>query len=90
MAAMVDEPEVGKFYENDFGVVVEVMEVKPNGYWLARFVKHPTDKATKGHKQWQLCWPRGVFWEVERMDDVGVPCACSACTQKRPAFAMQR
>ena len=79
-----DVPEVGKYYRTYEGVIVQVKDLKPNGYWLCRFVFHPNENRTD-HRQWNPWWSKGFFREIDPVPNQGVSCSCNGCKTKKIA-----
>jgi hypothetical protein len=91
MLQYVNEPEVGKAYKTREGVVIVVEEVKLNGYWLCRFIRHPYERNRAGHRQWVPLWSRGFFEEITLLPKFDESCCCAACTtQIIPVIAFLR
>ena len=78
-----DAPEEGKFYRTSEGVIVQVEEIKPNGYWLGRFVFHPREERAN-HRQWNPWWSKGFFKETSPTPNQGKTCVCDACKKNEP------
>jgi hypothetical protein len=84
MFQYADVPEVGKYYKTRAGVIVQVEDLRSNGYWLGRYAVHPNgDRAD--HRQWNPWWSKGFFEEINPVPNQGLLCDCDGCKTKKIA-----
>jgi hypothetical protein len=87
MFQYADTPEVGKFYKTFEGIILTVEDIKPNGYWLCRFIDHPNEDRG-GHRQWVPWWSKGFFKETVAPPKMGASCSCHGCKTQVIAVVM--
>jgi len=84
MFRYAEVPEIGKYYQTHEGVIVQVEDVRPNGYWLSRFAVNPLEDSVD-HRQWNPWWSKGFFKEIDPVPNQGTLCPCDGCKTKKIA-----
>jgi hypothetical protein len=87
MFQYADAPEIGKIYTTFEGIALTVEDIKPNGYWLCRFISHPNEDRG-GHRQWVPWWSKGFFTEIAIPPKPSKACFCDGCKTQNIAVVM--